>query len=248
MQLEIRVISRTGGREHNEDACGVLPSPGATFCVLSDGLGGHSGGEVAARLVVRHVLDSFRAQPQCTASALGLVLHSANDIVRQEQARVPEFQDMGATVVVLALDTLRRVANWAHVGDSRLYCFRDNRIIAQTRDDSVVQEMIDAGYLSLDAQRSSPHRNKLLAALGGVPQLNPHIALEGFALKDGDAFLLCSDGLWEYVEEVEMEQSLMASASPVEWLQDLEHKVVTRGSKKQDNYSAIAVWCSDPLN
>jgi serine/threonine protein phosphatase PrpC len=164
-----------------------------------------------------------------------------------EQIRVPELHDMRATAVVLALNTVGAVASWGHVGDSRLYCFRRGRIVAQTRDDSVVQEMVDAGYLQPQQVRTSPYRNQLLAALGNGASVEPRIISEAFAMEDADAFLLCSDGFWEYVEEAELEQSLAEADSVGDWLNALEHSIIARGRKGQDNYSAIAVWCRDPL-
>lgn len=245
MQLEILVMSKKGGRERNEDACGVWSSPKASFCVLSDGLGGHSGGEVASKLVVSRVLEWFRSEPPCHPQAIAGALGAAHVALLDEQARVPEMRDMGATVVVLALDTVRRAASWGHLGDSRLYCFREARIAAKTRDDSLIQEMVDARLMTAGEVRDSPHRSKLLAAMGAGGSAMPHFHHGGFPIRHGDVFLLCSDGLWEYVEDEEMEQSLAASESAGEWLRTLEGMVVARGRKAQDNYSAIAVWCRE---
>ena len=245
MQLEILVMSKTGGRARNEDACGVWSSPGASFCVLSDGLGGHSGGEVASKTVVRCVLEWFRAQPVCDPEVIAGALEAANTALRDEQARMPELSDMAATAVVLALDTVRRAASWGHLGDSRLYCFRYGRIVTQTRDDSVVQQMVDAGYLQPHQLRTSPHRNQLLTALGNETSVEPRIIPQDFAVEDGDAFLLCSDGFWEYVPELEMEQTLDEADSVSDWLRAMEDSIIARGRKGQDNYSAIAVWCRD---
>ena len=158
---------------------------------------------------------------------------------------MPELSDMAATAVVLALDTVRRAASWGHLGDSRLYCFRYGRIVAQTRDDSVVQQMVDAGYLQPHQLRTSPHRNQLLTALGNETSVEPRIIPQDFAVEDGDAFLLCSDGFWEYVPELEMEQTLDEADSVSDWLRAMEDSIIARGRKGQDNYSAIAVWCRD---
>ncbi|MEJ2377135.1 MAG: serine/threonine-protein phosphatase [Pseudolabrys sp.] len=247
MQLDIVVMSKTGGRDHNEDACGAWSSPGASFCVLSDGLGGHNGGEVASKLVVRHLLEWFRMRPACSPEAVAQALAASNAALLEEQSRVPGLSDMRATAVVLAMDTMDAVATWGHVGDSRLYYFKRGGIVAQTRDDSVVQEMVDAGYLPPQQLRSSPHRNKLLAALGNEANVEPHVVSKAFVMEDGDAFLLCSDGFWEYVEEEEMERTLAAADTAGDWLGALEHSIIARGRKGQDNYSAIAVWCRDPL-
>ena len=246
MELEVLTMSKAGGRSRNEDAFGVWSNHDACFCVLSDGAGGHGGGDVASKLVVKHALSWFQETPACNSSAVEAALRAANDAIVAEQKREQELHDMRATAVVLAIDTARSEATWGHLGDSRLYCFRNRRIVAQTRDHSVVQSMVDAGYLPAKDLRSVPERSKLLAALGDADHFEPSIEPGAFPVFDGDAFLLCTDGMWEYVQDDEIEAALVASLSAEEWLRALEANVLARGRPGQDNYSAIAVWCSDP--
>lgn len=246
MQLEIIVLSKAGGREVNEDACGFWSSREACFCALSDGLGGHYGGDVASKLVVQSALDWFRETPECSKRAVEASLRAGNFAIMHEQQHDTRRKHMRATAVILAIDTKQGVAIWGHIGDSRLYCFRQGRIIEQTRDHSVLQSMVDAGYLQPRELRTSPNRSKLLAALGNEAQFDMDIVSVAFPLLHGDVFLLCTDGLWEYVEEEDMERMLRASTSATEWLKALESQVLARGHEGQDNYSAIAVWCRDP--
>ncbi len=245
MQLEITVLSKAGGREVNEDACGFWSSPEACFCALSDGLGGHYGGDVASKLAVQHILDWFRATPECSRRAVEASLQAGNSAIIREQRHEARLKNMRATAVILCIDTKHDVAIWGHTGDSRLYCFRQGRIIEQTRDHSVLQSMVDAGYLQLSELRTSPNRSKLLAALGNEEQFEMDIIPVAFPLLHGDVFLLCTDGLWEYVEEEQMERMLGGSISASDWLKALEDQVIARGHKGQDNYSAITVWCRD---
>jgi serine/threonine protein phosphatase PrpC len=245
MQLEINVLSKPGGRKVNEDACGFWTSPGACFCVVSDGLGGHYGGDVASKLTVENALAWFRTTPECSRRAIEASLRASNSVIIREQQRDPRLKHMRATAVILSIDTKRAVAVWGHIGDSRLYFFREGRIIEQTRDHSVLQSMVDAGYLQPKELRTAPNRSKLLAALGNEEQFDADITPVGFPLLDGDIFLLCTDGLWEHVQEEEMEQMLSTSPSAIEWLKALEDQVIARGQKGQDNYSAITVWCKD---
>ncbi|MEO8767165.1 MAG: protein phosphatase 2C domain-containing protein [Nitrosospira sp.] len=246
MQLEIIVMSKAGGRAVNEDACGFWTTPEACFCALSDGLGGHYGGDVASKLAVQHALDRFREAPECSTRAVEGSLQAANFAIMNEQQRDVRLKHMRATAVILSIDTKNCVAIWGHIGDSRLYCFRQGRIVKQTRDHSVLQSMVDAGYLQPKELRTSPNRSKLLAALGNEEQFNADILSAAFPLLPGDVFLLCTDGLWEYVEEEDMERTLGAAISASDWLKALERQVLALGHKGQDNYSAIAVWCSDP--
>src|ERR1700674_403403 len=246
MELEILTLSKPGGRSRNEDACGVWSNHDACFCVLSDGAGGHGGGDVASKLVVKHALSWFRETPSCSGSAVEAALRAANRAVVSEQGSREALNEMRATAVVLAIDTARSEATWGHLGDSRLYCFRNRCIVAQTRDHSVVQSMVDAGYLLASDLRTAPGRSKLLAALGDAEHFEPSIEPGTLPLFDGDAFLLCTDGFWEYAKEDEMEAALTAATSAEEWLRALEASILKRGRPGQDNYSAIALWCKDP--
>jgi serine/threonine protein phosphatase PrpC len=248
MQLEIAVLSREGGCPVNEDAYGVWASDEACFCVLSDGAGGHGGGDVASKLAVSCVLDWFRQRPECSAQAVEAALAAANRAILEQQQSDSRLAEMRATAVVLALDTVRGMATWGHLGDSRLYGFRRGRLIVQTRDHSVVQSMVEAGYIKPDELRHAPQRGRLLAALGDSEHFEPCIVPQEFALLDGDAFLMCTDGCWEYVEEAEMERALSESNSGEQWLRRLEARVLAMGRPGQDNYSALSIWCSTPAS
>lgn len=246
MGLEVSVLSKAGGRAVNEDAYGVWSGVDSSTCfvVLSDGAGGHGGGDVASKIVVEQALDWFRRQPVASQEVVRAALNNANETVMREQKSAAPLADMRATVVVLALDTAAGHAVWMHVGDSRLYIFRGGRVLIRTRDHSVLQGMIDAGYVTDAAIRSNPHRNALMSALGDKAAFD-HASPAGLPIEPGDAFLLCSDGLWDYIEDAEME-SLLAQTSSVEaWVRALEDTVLARAGTHHDNYSAVAVRCSD---
>ncbi|HYH43069.1 MAG TPA: PP2C family serine/threonine-protein phosphatase [Burkholderiales bacterium] len=243
MELEIAVLSRTGGRSVNEDACGFWPGPGICYCVLADGAGGHGGGDVASKLVVQEALNSFRERQGCSAPVIAGAMRAANETLIAQQRTDRKLAEMRATVVVLALDFDHAQASWGHIGDSRLYCFREHEIVAQTRDHSVVQTMVEAGYLQPHELRTSPERSKLLNALGDREGFEPSVEGQPFPLQGGDKFLMCSDGLWEYIEDAELAQTLAEAPSAEAWLRSLESRVLSRGRSGQDNYSAIAVWC-----
>ncbi|MGW8392300.1 PP2C family protein-serine/threonine phosphatase [Pseudoduganella sp. HUAS MS19] len=243
MELTISVLSEPGGRAVNEDAYGCWSSPSTCFCVLSDGAGGHQGGAVASRLAVEHALAWFHRCPECSPESVAQAIAAANMAIVDAQRSMPQYAEMRATIVVLALDSERGIALWGHVGDSRLYCFRGQRIIFQTRDHSVLQGMVDAGYMQLEDLRNSPHRSVLLAALGDADAFEPCIQSSAFRVGDGDIFLLCTDGFWEHQAEPAMEQSLLAAQSPQAWLSRMEGEIRAQGSRQQDNYSALLVAC-----
>lgn len=243
MQLEVSVLSNPGGRERNEDACGFWTGGGGCFCVVSDGAGGHGGGDIASKLAVRMILSSFQDSPDCSGPAIESALRSAHDAIIAQQGVQARSAAMRATATVLAIDTVGRAAVWGHVGDTRLYCFRAGRVVAQTKDHSVVQKMVDAGYLAQAALRDSAQRSRLFAALGHDEDFVATIAATPFTIEGGDVFLLCTDGFWEYIDEAEMVRTLATAASPPEWLRAMEQHVA--GREGQDNFSAVAVWCTE---
>lgn len=244
MQLEVSVVSRSGARAVNEDAYGFWSAPGACFCVMSDGAGGHRGGQHASKTVVSRLLDWFRASPVCDPATLGAALVAANDALLDEQQRAADLADMRATAVVLAIDRERDLAAWVHVGDSRLYCFRDGRVAARTRDHSLAQQMIDTGYVAEEAFRGSPQRATLYAALGLPEACAAGLEPMQDAVRPGDVYLLCTDGWWDAIAEEEMLRELLLASGPGDWLQRLDQRIASRESDAQDNYSALAVWCT----
>jgi len=243
MQLEISVLSNPGGRQRNEDACGFWTGGGCCFAIVSDGAGGHGGGDVASRLSVRVALETLREAATCSGRAIDEALHAAHRAVLAQQQTRDELAAMRATATVLAVDTAHDTAVWGHVGDTRLYCFRAGAIVAQTKDHSVVQKLVDAGYLAQNAVRQSLERSKLFAALGHEADVPVTLHDTPFPLAAGDAFLLCTDGFWEYVDETTMVAALARANTPAEWLETMVADVVSRGGREQDNFSALAVFC-----
>lgn len=243
MRLDIALLSRVGARERNEDAVGVWSDRGVSYCVLADGAGGLGGGDRASQLAVACVLDYLRASPECTHENLYAALRDANDRVVAAQREDERCSDMRTTVVVLALDTVAGRAIWGHAGDARLYCFRDGAVIVQTTDHSVVQQMVEAGYLRAEELRQAPQRNQLTLALGDAGEFEPEVAAGTFVVHPGDSFLLCTDGCWGPVEESEMVADLLASRGAGDWLERMQSRIVELQRSNQDNYSAIAVCC-----
>ena len=245
MQLEISVLSNQGGRQRNEDACGFWTGGGCSFSVVSDGAGGHGGGDVASKLAVRMILSTLQEHPSVTGDAIDAALKAAHRAIVDQQPTRDELSNMRATATVLAIDTVHHTAVWGHVGDTRLYCFRGGKIVAQTKDHSVVQKMVDAGYLAQAAIRQSLQRSKLFAALGHNEDFEATVERSAFPVHAGDAFLLCTDGFWEYVDESTMLATLAQEKTPADWLRDMVDDVVRRGGREQDNFSALAIFCSE---
>lgn len=247
MAVHLAVLSRQGGREYNEDACGHWHDRKRLVCVVADGAGGMGGGDVASKLVVKHIIEQVAVAPLSRPDEVQDLIIDTNNQVLRHQGEREGLRHMHSTAVTLFIDLERGDALWGHAGDSRLYVFRDRQMLAHTRDHSLVQSLVDAGLLKPEQMRTHPKRSELQSALGTRPEhLMVSTASRAWVLRGGDAFLLCSDGLWEYVDENELSASLAGASNPEAWLQDLEQRVLRNAAKANnpdhDNFSAIGVW------
>lgn len=245
LALDVAILSERGGRPHNEDACGHWHSQRDLVAVLCDGAGGHGGGDLAAQLGVTHLIHAFASRATTDGEGLGALVRQTNQAVLD--ARVPGTRSarMHATLVALVIDHANARAHWAHCGDSRLYWFRQAHLLERTLDHSLVQSMVDAGRLDEADLRTHPRRSELRSALGADASLL-QVADSGPAREvlAGDAFLLCSDGVWEHVDEILLSELLIRSPTPHAWLAEIEAAVkdATLRLPRHDNFTGLAVW------
>ena len=188
-------------------------------------------------------LKPSQLHPEVSLDALQWLLQGANDAVAAQQVAGTLTADMRTTIVVLLLDLYSGAALWAHAGDSRLYHWHDARLLGRTRDQSLEQRLLDAG-LSATAAASG----ELTSALGSPEGFEFEILETPQMLASGDALLLCSDGLWSAFDDVAMARSVVGCSGVQAWLGRLEAGVQQADRSDQDNYSALAVWCTARLN
>lgn len=236
--------SEIGMRASNQDKIGTIDQDGMSCFVVSDGAGGHAGGEVASSLVVDSVIGKFSEESAFGVRALlSYVSHAIASVARSKR-QAPQRQDMSATVATLLIDRSNGLAVWAHLGDTRIYLFRDGRMQFVSKDHSLTQQLIDAGYARADQLREHPQRNILFAAIGAEGETAVTSNGEPMPLLPGDAFLLCTDGMWEWVREADMQAALAAAANCDEWLAALcatARANVAAAGRQHDNFSAYAV-------
>lgn len=248
--IEVASRSEVGARSYNEDDLRHGQAGDLTYAVLSDGAGGHSHGATASDIVVRSValsLQRVQDWPQHQAApVLAQAIHVAQDNLNAGQQGLKAHQRMHATVVALWLDARQRQVVWAHVGDSRLYRVRQGVTEQLTLDDSVVQQMVAAGFLSAEDARHHPRKNQLLAAMGSEEALQVHTPSQADLLCEGDAFLLCCDGWWDTLSPADIARTLEASGSAQGWLDRMAGHIQAAQVPNQDNYSAVAVWVGNP--
>lgn len=245
IEFKTSYISETGRRQRNEDACGYWSSEQGCCWVVSDGAGGHGSGDKASRIVVSAVLEKFSAAPIVSEDYVIALLEAAHATVMAEKQANPGGDDMHATVTVLLIDPATCAAVWGHVGDSRVYLFRQRKLAHQTRDHSLVQGMIDAGYGNSEMIRTHPQRSLLTSAIGNSGELALSVSGRPVIIEEGDAFLLCTDGWWEYVDEKQMESLLQDAETAEEWLGLMAQQVKASDNDHSDNYTAITVQAGD---
>jgi PPM family protein phosphatase len=245
MEAEIVAITRDGNRPYNEDVYGHWSDGNYIGCLVSDGAGGHGGGNVAAAITRQTVLDAFASDPSVDPEKLHRLIAQANLAVVARQSDNSAQSAMRATVVLAAIDIHRRQMVWVHCGDSRAYLFRRGKLVARTKDHSLVQQMVDTGMLDDEGARLHPTRNLLLCALGSVEEPLEVSVSEVISIQPNDVLLLCSDGIWEPIGDELINQRLSESATPLAWLEALENQIKQHAKPDQDNYTALTLWTSD---
>ncbi len=236
-----------GNREINEDSVLALENDGHGCFVVADGLGGHDLGEVASRLAVETFFDAFSAREEAKEETdMGNFLNetflNAQERIMQEQQNRHMPEGMKTTCVSLLLSETSAV--WGHVGDSRLYAFKKNKVKERTLDHSVPQMLVMAGDIKEKQIRHHPDRNRLLRVMGIPWERNKQEISDVKDICEYQAFLLCTDGFWELIEEKTMCKLLKKSGDVNEWLSSMQREVEKNGaSTDMDNYTAVAVWC-----
>lgn len=224
-----------GGRARNEDTVACRRLNADRLCVaLGDGLGGHGKGEEASAAAVRAILAGWSgaADPAELKALVGRA-HRAVLALQSPACR------MKTTAAVLALEPGR--CAWAYAGDSRIYRFEGGRLAWQSRDHSASQIAVLLGQITPDQIRFHEDRACIYRALGQEGDLEADGGET--ALPAGDcAFLLCTDGFWEYVLEEEMEQTLAAADSPQAWLAAMRALRRQKAPPNSDNNTAVALW------
>ncbi len=235
MKLVSASISKPGGRDINQDAMGSLPPKSGLGCwVVADGRCG-----LASQSAVKVILENFAGNPAISQPALLRVMEWAQTKTLDLQSAHPVNRSIYASVAMFCSGGLS--ALWAHVGNVRVYVFRNGEIISQTKDHSIAQALVDSGKLTLPELRSHMERKSLLRTLGGLGGMHPTLPESRFKLQAGDLFLICTDGFWEHVTELEMQADWCKSSSLEDWLERMEMRILTDAPTDQDNYSAIAL-------
>jgi protein phosphatase len=225
----VAVSDRGKARENNEDAVHAGPR----LMAVADGVGGGPSGEVASAIVIQ-ALARLDAGPgsQAPAEALREAVDAANRGIREAIEADPSLDGMGTTLTAMLAggDGLDLV----HVGDSRAYAWRDGALTQLTRDDTYVQGLVDKGVISPDEARVHPQRALVTQAVHGAGMAPTFTAVTP---REGDRYLLCSDGLSDYVDDTAIAQTLREQRDLERCAQRLVQLALAAGAP--DNVSVI---------
>ncbi len=245
MNIDACVAQHQGDRKEQQDRVALLPHPkggGVALAVVADGMGGHTGGALAAQQVIhtaRNNLDQFSARSECPRIMLESSLGEAHMLIKA--SRFINEKDPHSTAVMLLLQPGR--LSWAHCGDSRLYRFRGDRLFFRSTDHSYVEQLVAKGKITPEQALVHPNRNILITSLGGNEE--PKIDFgESEDLQAGDSFLLCSDGLWGYFGDAEL-GGVLAAYSAREASELLISRARARAQGDGDNISVAILKLVD---
>jgi serine/threonine protein phosphatase PrpC len=210
--IEITTATHPGMvRSHNEDS--ISADAAAGLAVLADGMGGYNAGEVASGIAVamisaelKKVLAAANGEIDAATAERLVGEHAvrANNAIFQAAQNQSQYAGMGTTLVVALWHDNSLVVG--HIGDSRLYRFRNNKLEQVTRDHSLLQEQIDSGLITKAQARHSQNKNLVTRAVGIDPEVEAEV--HTYPVQAGDIYLLCSDGLNDMVTDEDMELTL----------------------------------------
>lgn len=220
-------------RSVNEDM--ALASP--TLFAVADGMGGHAGGEVAARTAIDALQQEFGRHP--SSDGLAEAVRQANQAVWERSHEDADLRGMGTTLTAAALVATPQGDRlvMANVGDSRSYRLRDGALTQLSHDHSVAEELVDRGQLSEAEAAIHPHRHILTRALGVSSEVDPDVW--EMAPREGDRYLLCSDGLTNEVTETRIAKLLRTTSDPQEAADKLVQMALDNGGN--DNITVVVL-------
>ena len=240
--IEIGEESAAGAREENQDRLAHFQSPFGFVAMVADGMGGHQGGSVASSLAVARLPEILQQIPETQAPDQALVqaIEELNREIHAHGEAGSVQEGMGSTLaaVLVRENQAGPLAVTAHVGDSRVYFLRGERLFCLTRDHTLVQDLVESGALTAAQASDHPRAHVLTRALGHGEPLSVDVS-SWMLLMDGDVFLLCSDGLSAYVSDEAIREELIAPAPAGELARRLVQAALENGST--DNISAAVV-------
>lgn len=232
--FEISYISEQGGRPVNEDSAVIEHSDENILLSIADGLGAHGGGDIASKIATNIVKEEYMKITKPKSKIIHNIFRSVDDAIVAEQTDELKMK----TTLACVLCRYKWIYA-AHLGDTRIYTFKNDKETYLTVDHSVAYEEVMKNHGTLDDIRKNPNRHILKAALG-VGKIRPPDMFRQ-KIRDKLSVLLCSDGFWEYVNEDEMLEALTNTTTAHDWLEAMLKCHSEKADTFNDNYSAICL-------
>lgn len=233
-----------GKRDEQQDRIGIFHNGGKHLLAVADGMGGIPKGDQAAQIVIDTAEQAFNKRrirsPELFLENICMQSHERINRLEKDITSAP-----GTTCVLLYID--KREAYWAHIGDSRLYHYRKDKLVNQTLDHSLIQLMIDKGAIEHDGEEAKSLQNQLYKRLGGPKEPEPDI--HASTLELGDMFLLCSDGFWQSIDTDRIPYILRQHPLDQDGPKRLVNIALQNGGHNCDNISVtLAQWEKNQTN
>lgn len=242
MKVTYHYYTGTGHRSANQDCIGMNEWKNGYVFAVADGSGKMPYGAIASKIAVETVLRIGGREEPCKRFTRSLYQLVERMLQRTMETEHYPAKSLKTTMATLQIDTKEECFYLGHQGDCRVYVFRNGEKFVRTRDHSIAQKMVDQRLITEQQMKTVAERRQITRILG-VGLQHACEATDAYALMDQMAFLLCTDGFWNAIEDAEMEQLLQKATTAEEWLCSMQDIVQKRGEQSTiyDNQSAIAI-------
>ncbi len=239
MTLDSFSFTSKGGREENQDTVLIKKQENGGLFLVADGLGGYQRGKEASECVANAISSAWDSKLTINADWM------TDQIERANRRLLEECKEKRCTMksTVVALSVIGKDAVWAHTGDSRLYGIRKNKVTQLTNDHSVAFMKYKTGTITKTQIAKDEDQSALLRAIGTEERWKPDTGNSTIA--PGDAFMLCSDGMWEYITDDEILIDYLKSETAEEWGVQMLRRIMERITPGNDNLTVLTLMIGE---
>ncbi len=233
----IRLTSPGSVKKYNEDAVETVEINGGLLAVLCDGVGGDNDGDLAARIALKSAIYFFSAsENENYLEKIKLAIEESNSFVLSHSSERIPIKNMATTLEIIYLKN--NFVYWGHIGDSRIYHLKSKRLNQITKDHSLVQKLLDDGYITHKQAADHPQKNVIIKALGESKNIEPDVSKIKLNENEQNKFFMCSDGVSNLMSTAELEEALI-----IKDLEEIKNRIIKmvkiRGAV--DDYSFIVI-------
>lgn len=237
--MDIASMCRIGGQKINKDYAAFSDEHHCACLALANA----QTSPLASQMLVDSIIEDFKRSNAITTTSMSEFFDHAQSKLLKYKLKHDELSDMRASAAVMFTDG--NCAVWGHIGDSRIYHFKDGLIDEITPDHTAAYALFEAGEIRYGKIAKRRNRTQLYRTMGNPDDFRPEITNPSL-VKEGESFLLCTDGFWEHIGVRQTEKALKKSSSAQEWLDRMTHMVEKHIHKhgsidRADNYTAITI-------